>query len=434
MSDRAALLPVYRTAELRAVEAAGRDAPLMERAGLAAADVATAMAGDRGGSVLVLAGPGNNGGDAFVVARWLRARFHHVAVVFRGDPARLPADAAAAFRAFAGAGGTTVDAIPDRWAGALIVDGLFGIGLARALAADYARLVEQANALPAPILALDVPSGLDADTGVATGPCVRADATATFIALKPGLLTGDGIDLCGTVSVHDLGLDAEAIAPAHGHRLDWDRLAAALPAVLARRAHNVHKGSFGTLGIVGGAAGMVGAPLLAGRGALLQGAGKVVVGFAAREHPAVDWGTPELMLREAHAVLDGAVDALVLGPGLGTEAGAAELVARALALPVPMAIDADALNLIAAESASARGAAHAHRAHDPDAASGGSRTPAGDGYRCRPARPARRGAGARRRARRTRRRQRRRQRARASGRALGHQRQRQLRAGDGGLR
>src|SRR5512140_1225257 len=102
------LLPIYRTADLRVVEAAATAEPLMERAGLAAADVAAAMVGDRGGTILVLAGPGNNGGDAFVVARLLRARFHEVAVVFRGDPARLPVDAAAAHRAFTAAGGSTI--------------------------------------------------------------------------------------------------------------------------------------------------------------------------------------------------------------------------------------------------------------------------------------------------------------------------------------
>jgi len=351
MSANPSLLPVYRTADLRAVEAAAEGAPLMERAGLAAAGVARSMAGDHGGVVLVLAGPGNNGGDAFVVARWLRTWFHEVAVVFRADPAKLPADAAAAYRAYVGAGGATVPDIPADWSGPLLVDGLFGIGLARALSADYALLVDRANALPAPILALDVPSGLDADTGTAVGPTIRASATATFIALKPGLLTGDGVDFCGDVSVHPLALDAEAITPARGHRLDWDALAASLPPVLARRERNVHKGTFGTLGVIGGAGGMVGAPLLAGRAALKHGAGRVRIGFAAGEHPAVDWGAPELMLRAARTVLAAGADALVVGPGLGVDAGAAELVARALADAVPLVLDADALNLIASDAA-----------------------------------------------------------------------------------
>jgi hydroxyethylthiazole kinase-like uncharacterized protein yjeF len=341
------LAPIYRTADLRVVESAGGSAPLMERAGAAGAEVAQAMAGERGGTVLILAGPGNNGGDAFVVARLLRQRFHDVAVVFRADPSRLPADAAAAHRLFLAAGGSTIAEMPARWSGPLIVDGLFGIGLKRALAADYAALVEAANASSAPILALDVPSGLDADTGARTGTCIRASATATFIALKPGLITGDGVDLAGDVSVHDLGLDAEAIAPAAGHRLDWDALAAMLPPVLARRERNVHKGTFGTLGIVGGAHGMVGAPILAARAASRQGAGKVLIGFVAPDPPAIDWGAPELMLRGARTVLDGPVDALVVGPGIGADAGAADIVGRVLPMRVPVALDADALNLIA---------------------------------------------------------------------------------------
>ena len=347
MNAPPSLLPVCRTADLRAVEAAARGAPLMERAGHAAARVAQAMTGDRGGTVLVLAGPGNNGGDAFVVARWLRAWFHDVAVVFRADPAQLPADAAAAWRSYGESGGTTVAAIPRGWCGPLVIDGLFGIGLARPLSAQYAALVEQANALPAPILALDVPSGLSADTGARLGPTIRATATATFIALKPGLLTGDGVDACGELSVHPLELDPEALAPALGHRLDWATLAAALPPPLSRRERNVHKGTFGTLAVIGGAEGMVGAPLLAGRAALKLGAGKVWVGFAAPEHPAVDWGAPELMLRGAAAALAAGPDALVAGPGLGADPNAADLLARALQTAVPAVLDADALNLVA---------------------------------------------------------------------------------------
>jgi hydroxyethylthiazole kinase-like uncharacterized protein yjeF len=345
------LPPILRTAELRAVEESAKGAPLMERAGLAAAQVARTMAGERGGTVLVLAGPGNNGGDGFVVARWLRVWFHAVVGVFRADPQRLPADAAAAYQAFCAAGGTTVDRVPAHWSGPLVVDGLFGIGLARPLSAEYATLVEQANALGAPILALDVPSGLSAETGAAPGPAIRAAATATFIALKPGLLTGDGIDLCGEVSVHPLELAPESLASARGRRLDWQVLARALPETLGRRQRNVHKGTFGTLAIVGGAEGMTGAPVLAARAASKLGAGKALIGFAASEHPAVDWGAPELMLRSASAVLAAPFDACVVGPGLSTSASAAELLMRVLASPAPLVIDADALTLIAGERA-----------------------------------------------------------------------------------
>jgi ADP-dependent NAD(P)H-hydrate dehydratase / NAD(P)H-hydrate epimerase len=350
-----ALAPVYRSHELRAIEASARHLPLMERAGLAAAEVARTMAGEHGGSILVLAGPGNNGGDAFVVARWLRQWFFVPTVVFRADPSKAPPDAAAAYRAFLDAGGTTVPDVPADWRGALIVDGLFGIGLARPLSPDYTTLVEAANASGAPILALDVPSGLDADTGVARGAAIRAAATATFLALKPGLLTGPDSELCGVVSVHALGADVDATA-ANGHRLDWPVLAASLPDVLRRHARNVHKGTFGTLGIVGGATGMSGAPLLAGRAALHAGAGKIWIGFAG-EHPQVHDAQPELMLRSADSVLGAGASALVCGPGLGTERAAAAILTRAIAESVPLVLDADALNLIGAQPALAQAVA-----------------------------------------------------------------------------
>jgi ADP-dependent NAD(P)H-hydrate dehydratase / NAD(P)H-hydrate epimerase len=345
------LLPVYRTSEVRRIEESARAQPLMERAGQAAAGDARTLAGERGGSVLVLAGPGNNGGDAFVVARILREAFFDVTVVFRGDCERLPKDATDAYRAFVGAGGTTIADFPDPWHGSLIVDGLFGIGLARPLSADFASLVERANVSGIPILALDIPSGIDADTGVAKGAVIRAQATSTFIALKPGLLTGAGLDCCGDVSIHSLYLEPEATAAAMGHRLDWSRLAAEIPAALRRQVRNVHKGTFGTLAIVGGADGMVGAPLLAGRAALHTGAGKVWIGLATGNPPAVDWGQPELMLRGATDVLSAGASAVVCGPGIGTAPEAKALVVRAIAEHVPLVLDADALNTISADPA-----------------------------------------------------------------------------------
>ena len=368
MSDR--LPPILDVAELRALEALHAGEPLMERAGTAAAAIARDLAGDRGGPVVVLAGPGNNGGDAFVVARLLRADFHDVRLVFAGDPARLPPDAAAAYRAYAAAGGTTIDA-PDGVRPALVVDGLFGIGLARPVAPPYAAQVEWANACGAPVLALDTPSGLDAATGQAHDPCVRAFATATFIALKPGLLTGDGPDHCGRISVHALGIDAAAGAP--GHRLDWPDLAAALPPVLARRERNVNKGTFGTLGVIGGTEGMGGALVLAGRAAMRAGVGKAWLGFLAAQPPPFDPAMPELMLRHAGAVVDAQPDALVVGPGLSTSDAARAVLARALAAPVPVALDADALNLIARDAAlqgavRARGAATLATPHPGEAA------------------------------------------------------------------
>jgi hydroxyethylthiazole kinase-like uncharacterized protein yjeF len=346
-----AFAPIYPAAVLREVERAAAGAPLMERAGAAAAAVAQRMTGAGGGGVLVLAGPGNNGGDAFVVARLLAATFHDVTVVFAGDAARLPPDAAAALAAWRAAGGSTLAAIPRGWRGELVIDGLFGIGLARPATEPYAAQIAFANAGTAPVLALDLPSGLDADTGRAHGEAIRATATATFIAWKPGLLTGDGPDLAGDVGVHPLGLDPEAIVTAPGYRLDWPTTAPLAAAALGRQRRNVHKGTFGTLAILGGAPGMAGAALLAGRAALAAGTGKVWVGFLADVRPAVDFTQPELMLRAAADALAGDSDAIVCGPGLGRSDAAHALLAEAITRPVPLALDADALNMVAADAA-----------------------------------------------------------------------------------
>ncbi|MDP3715037.1 MAG: NAD(P)H-hydrate epimerase, partial [Burkholderiales bacterium] len=188
--------PVLLTADLRSVEQAalsGRPpAPLMERAGLAAAELARSLAGESGKPVLVLAGPGNNGGDALVVARHLKAWWYPVTVVSPAGVENYTGDAGAASRAWQQAGGTTVPSIPPGQDWSLVVDGLFGIGLRREPAGDHAILIEEVNALDAPVLALDVPSGLDADSGRVIGSAIAADHTITFIALKPGLLTLDG--------------------------------------------------------------------------------------------------------------------------------------------------------------------------------------------------------------------------------------------------
>lgn len=357
--DDARLAPILKSADLRAVETAHAGAGLMERAGAAAAGVAGAMlANSRGRRVAVLAGPGNNGGDGFIVARELRRTFHEVEVVFAHDASALPPDASAAHASFIAAGGRTVER-PRAERPELVVDALYGIGLSRPIAGSDANLVAWANACGAPILALDLPSGLAADTGVLREPVIRARATATFIALKPGLLTGDGPDAAGLVSVHTLGLDG-ATAASTGRRLDWTTLDTMRPEALTRARRNVHKGTFGTLAILGGASGMTGAPILAGRAALRAGAGKVRLGFVAAGHPAFDPLAPELMLGDAIRAIDGA-HALVAGPGLGTDARAADALERAIAAATPLVLDADALNLVAA-SASLRASVAARNA------------------------------------------------------------------------
>ncbi|MFN7087424.1 MAG: NAD(P)H-hydrate dehydratase [Burkholderiales bacterium] len=342
--------PVYLTAEIREIETAAAALPdpprLMERAGLAAAEVARRIAVDNGKPVLVLAGPGNNGGDAFVIARHLRQWWFRVDVVFTGDAKKLSADAAAALSAWRAAGGEILTTLPPAQDRGLIIDGLFGIGLQRDIDGRYAELVAAANNSGVPVLAVDMPSGLESDSGRVLGCAIRAQHTATFIGLKPGLLTLDGPDYCGRIHLCDLGLDARGLLPARGELIGREILAAAF----RPRARNVHKGNFGSVGILGGARGMVGAALLAGRAALKLGAGRVYVGLIASEAPLLDAAQPELMLRSADEVLKlGHLTCLAAGPGLGQAPDAAFYLRRAIASPFPLVIDADGLNLIAAD-------------------------------------------------------------------------------------
>jgi len=340
--------PLYRAEGLRALEAAAREQPLMERAGLAAADLAAGLS--RHGPILVLAGPGNNGGDAYVAARHLRARFFDVRVVATGDPAKAPADARQAREDFLAAGGETIDAIPPmpRWG--LIVDGLFGIGLQRPLEGPFAALANEANRLArrdaCPLLALDCPSGLDGDTGQVRGPAIQASHTLTFIAVKPGLLTLEGPDHTGEIHLAPLELEAPALARPGGWSVGIEQLASHLHP----RLRHSHKGSYGSVGILGGAPGMSGAALLAGRAALLLGAGRVFVGLADTTPPAWDPVHPELMLRQADTLFTAPLTALAAGPGLGQSPLAIDLLQQAMATDLPLVLDADGLNLLALSS------------------------------------------------------------------------------------
>lgn len=340
--------PILLTADLRKVEQAAlkntTPVPLMERAGLAAAELARELAGDSGKPVLIIAGPGNNGGDALVVARHLKSWWYPVVVVCPAGAGKFTGDAANALKEWKSAGGTLTDGIPAAQGWALIIDGLFGIGLQRDLTGDYATLVEYINSLDAPVLALDIPSGLDADTGCVRGCAVEADHTITFIALKPGLLTLDGPDHCGTVHVADLGL-ADAVAAAPHGVLIADGVRHHL---LPPRPRNSHKGTYGSCGIIGGAQGMAGAVLLAGRAALQCGTGRVYAGLLATDGLPVDPLQPELMLRPADGVLRlDHLTALAAGPGLGDSPDAAVYLDWALEQDIPLVLDADALNLIA---------------------------------------------------------------------------------------
>jgi hydroxyethylthiazole kinase-like uncharacterized protein yjeF len=307
--------PIYLTADIRRIEQAAGNAPLMERAGAAAADLAATLC--TGKDVLVLAGPGNNGGDARIASELLKQKFFRVTTAEKGLPAQKD------------------------WG--LVIDGLFGIGLTRPIEGDYAKLVEYANRQACPVLALDVPSGIQSDSGGVLDCAVRATHTITFIALKPGLLTLDGPDHCGALTVNDLGLELQKLLEPSA----WIAEPGLFKGVLKPRLRNFHKGMAGSLAVVGGAAGMTGAALLAGRAALKLGAGRVYVGLLGENAPALDLLAPELMLRHPDDVFGEDLDAMVVGPGLGRGERAETLVGAALASETPCILDADALNLIA---------------------------------------------------------------------------------------
>ena len=343
-------IPVLTNEEHRAVEerARGWTPSLMERAGRATALTAQRLATDNGGPIVVVAGPGNNGGDAWVAAAHLRESFHRVVVFDVSGAIPKAPEARAAKQEFASRGGEIVRAWPASIEPALIVDGLLGIGLTREVESPLREIISAMNHGAAPILAIDVPSGLDAHTGTVRGTAVKATRTLTFIAHKLGLHTGDGLDHCGIVELDDLGAGDLALVESRGGLLTT----AGVRAWIRPRRRNAHKGDFGTVAIIGGNRGMVGAAILAGRAALHLGAGKVIVGLLAPDALALDPLHPELMLRPLDDAMS--ADALVVGPGAGRSPSAtsASMFERttlpaALALAKPLVLDADALNAIA---------------------------------------------------------------------------------------
>ena len=302
------------------------------------------------GEITVLAGRGNNAGDGYLIAALARRAGWRVRVLAVGDAAALNGDAAQACAEARRAG---VDILP--WSecaplAGVVVDALLGTGLSGAVREPYARAIMMLNQSGLPVLAVDIPSGLHADNGARLGVAVCADLTVTFIALKLGLLTGDGPALCGELQFDDLQGDAQLLlqAPSVAQRLD----SANLPR-LSARSPVAHKGQFGHLLVVGGDLGMGGAALLCADSALRAGAG--LVSLATRpEHVAASLvRRPEIMcaaIASANQLLalSERADVCVLGPGLGQGAWSRSLLSAVCGLDVPQVWDADALNLLAA--------------------------------------------------------------------------------------
>lgn len=307
------------------------------------------------GAILAVAGGGNNGGDAFVAAQLLKTGGRRVVVCappLKSGKDNAPADAARARALWEKSGGQTI--APAQWQAekgrekfALVMDGLLGVGFKKPpMRADIAALAKKINAARArgaKVLAVDIPSGVDADSGLADADAVRADLTITFFTAKPGLVTGEGKECAGVLKVDDLGAKKE-IAEAGGGQM----LTAVLRAKNFARAANAHKGDCGALLIAGGAAGMSGAAALAARAAVRIGAGKVFVLPPQKPPPLFfDPLCPEAMWRGAWPE---AFQVFAAGMGLGQSAAAQKMLARLLKADIPAALDADALNLIAARA------------------------------------------------------------------------------------
>jgi len=299
----------------------------------------------------VICGAGNNGGDGYVVARLAAQDGVVVSVLALVDPERLTGDAATAWGDFAAAGGTVMP-----WTGELddeadlLVDGILGSGLERDVSGEFANAVKAINAHAAPALALDIPTGINGDTGLVLGVAVRADMTVTFVGLKSGLFLGDAPTYCGAIRFAGLEIPDNyrvGIEPAYC-RVDDALLAEALQP----RARGAHKGDFGHVLVVGGGEGMPGAVRLAGEAALRTGAGRVSIATHPSHAAMLVATRPELM---SHGVTNEAdlapliekADVIAFGPGLGQSEWARQLYASVAAASQPCVWDADALNLLA---------------------------------------------------------------------------------------
>jgi hydroxyethylthiazole kinase-like uncharacterized protein yjeF len=348
---------LYTTAQARALDSYAIDTlgvpgyTLMKRAGEAALRYLRTR-WPTAHSIVIVCGGGNNGGDGYVLARFAQAAGLTVTVLAASPVEALRGDAQQACQDFRASGARLQPfAAPLLGEGEVIVDALLGTGLSAAVRPQAAAIIRAINQAERPIFALDVPSGLDSDRGVALGDTVRATGTVCFITLKTGLFVGDGPDFAGNVFFDDLEI-APPATPQFRPRLERiteTEAARALPP----RARAANKGDFGHVLIVGGGVGMPGAVRLAGEACLRVGAGLVTVAVAPENVAAIASGCPELICRplmhdgDLAAALASA-DVVAIGPGLGRTDWARAAYARVLECGKPLVVDADALNILSA--------------------------------------------------------------------------------------
>ena len=340
-----------RELERRAIEDARIPAgTLMQRAGEAAwQQLRLQWPGAE--HLLILCGTGNNAGDGYVLAHRALQEKLRVTVITLGDRLRLPQSAADARGSFLKAGGKEQGFEGRLPAADVIVDALLGIGLDRAVGGEWLKLVKEVNACQMPVLSIDVPSGLNADTGMEMGSAIRADLTITYIALKAGLFTGSGPECTGLLRFDNLDVPSNvygSLAP-RARRL---RSAAMRETALPRRRRDAHKGDHGKVLIVGGDHGMGGAVRLAAEAALRGGAGLVTVATQGAHVGGLLAGLPEAMVHGIESAGDlkpllEKASVVAVGPGLGRGDWGRMLLKRVMAFDMPLVVDADALNLLA---------------------------------------------------------------------------------------
>ena len=340
---------VYSAAQVRAMDRHAPGYTLMQRAAEAALGLLRQQ-WPEANRITVLCGSGNNAGDGYVLARLARAAGLSVNACALVDPLRLAGDAARAYADFTAAGGRDTG-FPGTGLAAtdVVIDALLGTGLDRPVEGAIRECIEAVNACRVPVLALDLPSGLDADTGLIRGSAISATCTITFVALKAGLFLGDAWDRVGELSFAGLGIPEatrEAQVPVM-RRMDGRLLEAALPP----RRRSAHKGDHGRVLIVGGLA-MPGAARLAGEAALRTGAGLVTVATDAQSIASIITGRPELICNavksaaELEKLLD-AAGAVAIGPGLGHGRSARDFFSTVAGSGKSIVLDADALTLLA---------------------------------------------------------------------------------------
>jgi ADP-dependent NAD(P)H-hydrate dehydratase / NAD(P)H-hydrate epimerase len=371
------VLGVFTAEEMRALDRRAiaelgiPGATLMENAGRGAAEaIAAALpalgAPRRGARVVVVCGKGGNGGDGFVVARWLKRRGAAPSVVLACPPTEVGDDARLKLEALRPTGIRPLRFEDDRAIAALlarahvVIDALLGTGSRGAPGGEVARAIELVNASGRPVVALDIPSGLPADGGAPAGVAIRASMTLTFGGLKRGLLAAPGDELAGRVSVIAIGVpEAEVARGVTTFLLEARDVAPHFPS----RARAAHKGTYGHLLLVAGSLGKTGAAALGAAAAMRSGSGLVTVATPASQQPIIAGHVLEAMTeplpetsartlalkaREVVAELAAARDAVAIGPGLGLEEETRQVV-RSLVqeLDKPMVVDADALTALA---------------------------------------------------------------------------------------